>query len=191
MFFICFVKHSNSDSVSEKTANNNTTNNTNQDDTDHDNDEFVLEHVLKPPPIPKSDPPPLPSGYSSHVKSSNSESSSSSLNKSASEDEIKKALLDNMKCVENWKKEQELLMKVSYFRNTRNFINLRWLYVNLWTKEKICRGTETHWDLAQIGFRKSQGRRNSAPRTGNTTKRNLKKLMRPYLNLNLKNLTQR
>ena len=33
---------------------------------------------------------------------------------SVESDEIKKALLDNMKCVENWKIEQEMLMKVAH-----------------------------------------------------------------------------
>ncbi len=104
------LKQSNSDSTSNQMSDGAANNNqaqSREDDTDHDNDEFVLENALKPPPIPKSDPPPLPSGYLNSKSSADS-----TLNKSASEEEIKKALLDNMKCVENWKKEQELLMKV-------------------------------------------------------------------------------
>ena len=78
----------------------------NEEDTDHEDDDFAMLDVLKPPPIPKSEPPPLPFTYRQ------SEVTENGLKQSKSEEEIKKALLDNMKCVENWKQEQQLLMKV-------------------------------------------------------------------------------
>ena len=83
--------------------------NVNYDDTDHDNDDADSDELLLPPPIPATEPPPLPSS-----------GSASSLNKPntapkdivAPTDLIKKELKDKMKCVENWKIEQEILMKV-------------------------------------------------------------------------------
>jgi hypothetical protein len=80
----------------------------NSDDTDHDNDEEVDENDLNlsprsPPPVPITEPPPLPASFTKVNNKSNS-----------SNNEITKALLDNMKCVENWKFEQELLMKKKY-----------------------------------------------------------------------------
>lgn len=66
-----------------------------------DSDEFQL-----PPPIPATEPPPLP-GPSKLAKSPVDEHP---LVESA--DLIKKELKDNIKSVENWKIEQEILMKV-------------------------------------------------------------------------------
>ena len=80
----------------------------NSDDTDHDNDldEEVDDNGMHlsprlPPPIPITEPPPLPNSFSKSGKA-------------APSNEITKALLDNMKCVENWKIEQEILMKRKY-----------------------------------------------------------------------------
>lgn len=56
----------------------------------------MLLSPRNPPPVPVTEPPPLPNSVAKRNEA----------------DEIKKALLDNMKCVENWKIEQELLMKV-------------------------------------------------------------------------------
>jgi len=53
--------------------------------------------------VPITEPPPLPASFSKTNTKSNSPNN-----------EITKALLDNMKCVENWKIEQELLMKKKY-----------------------------------------------------------------------------
>jgi hypothetical protein len=99
----------------------------NEDDTDHDldaNDEdmadLLMDNALKPPPIPKSDPPPLPSAFLNQKNSKNSfkdgevNECSAIINKSLSEQDIKKALLDNIKTVDNWKQEQEILMKKKY-----------------------------------------------------------------------------
>lgn len=94
-------KENESESVklkSEKSSN---------DDTDHDNDDDDLLQSPRPPPIPTTEPPPLPSLYTQKSKSNPIENSPASL-------EIKKALLDNMKSIKNWKQEQELLMKRKY-----------------------------------------------------------------------------
>lgn len=74
----------------------------NSDDTDRDNDDESEENEMhlsprSPPPVPMTEPPPLPASGSK-----------------VNNNEITKALLDNMKCVENWKIEQELLMKKKY-----------------------------------------------------------------------------
>ena len=85
----------------------------NSDDTDHDNDVDEVDendmHRLSPrlpPPIPITEPPPLPTSFS--------KSNTSNSKITAPANEITKALLDNMKCVENWKIEQEILMKRKY-----------------------------------------------------------------------------
>lgn len=57
--------------------------------------------MLSPPPIPATAPPPLPLHNNNKNQMQNT-------------DLIKKELKDNMKCVENWKVEQELLMKQKY-----------------------------------------------------------------------------
>jgi hypothetical protein len=57
--------------------------------------------LLSPPPIPATAPPPLPLHNNNKNQMQNT-------------DLIKKELKDNMKCVENWKVEQELLMKQKY-----------------------------------------------------------------------------
>ena len=79
------------------------------DDTDRDNDdedvagdEFLMS-PQQPPPVPSTEPPPIPGARAKEEEEEVAES-----------DEIKKALLDNMKCVENWKIEQEMLMKVAH-----------------------------------------------------------------------------
>ncbi len=54
-----------------------------------------------PPPIPATAPPPLPLHNNNKNQIQNT-------------DLIKKELKDNMKCVENWKIEQEQLMKQKY-----------------------------------------------------------------------------
>jgi hypothetical protein len=59
----------------------------------------MLLSPRNPPPVPVTEPPPLPSSVAKR-------------NDNSQANDIKKALLDNMKCVENWKIEQELLMKV-------------------------------------------------------------------------------
>ena len=84
----------------------------NSDDTDHDNDYEVDENDIhmsprSPPPVPITEPPPLP------FSKANSKSST------APNNQITKALLDNMKCVENWKVEQEILMKKKYEEEQR------------------------------------------------------------------------
>ena len=74
------------------------------DDTDRDNDDEdvaggcdeyldAMSPQRPPPPIPVTEPPPMP-GTRAQEPSESAES-----------DEIKRALLDNMKCVENWKIE--------------------------------------------------------------------------------------
>ncbi|CAF0711793.1 unnamed protein product [Brachionus calyciflorus] len=77
------------------------------DDTDHDNDDDDLLQSPRPPPIPTTEPPPLPSFCTK--KSSKTETTE---NPQALE--IKKVLFDNMKSIENWKQEQEMLMKRKY-----------------------------------------------------------------------------
>lgn len=74
------------------------------DDTDHDNDEVddeLLDSLKLPPPVPATAPPPLPNHKNSTEQS-----------KSDQGNVIKKALFEKIKSVENWKAEQELLMKV-------------------------------------------------------------------------------
>ena len=72
-----------------------------------------------PPPVPISEPPPLPPAKlptelenSSNNNNNNNSNNTNSNGVISNENQIKKALLDNMKCVENWKIEQEILMKV-------------------------------------------------------------------------------
>ena len=74
-----------------------------------------------PPPVPISEPPPLPPAKlptefeNSSNNNNNNNNNSNNINSNgviSNENQIKKALLDNMKCVENWKIEQEILMKV-------------------------------------------------------------------------------
>jgi len=77
------------------------------DDTDHDNDhdDELLDSLKLPPPVPLNAPPPLP-------KDKNLQDQQTSPTGSKKEAEIKKALYNNIKTVENWKVEQELLLKV-------------------------------------------------------------------------------
>ena len=73
-----------------------------------------------PPPVPISEPPPLPpaklptelENSSNNNNNNNNSNNTNSNGVISNENQIKKALLDNMKCVENWKIEQEILMKV-------------------------------------------------------------------------------
>lgn len=83
--------------------------NEHEDDTDHDNDDFLDGNTLKPPPVPKSEPPPLPTQYRTVSPD----------DPSLSEQDIKKALFENMKSIENWKKEQEILMKKKYVEDQK------------------------------------------------------------------------
>lgn len=64
----------------------------------------------RPPPIPTTEPPPLPSVYSRRI----AQTPPDQTDNSPASNEIKKALLDNMKSIENWKQEQEMLMKRKY-----------------------------------------------------------------------------
>lgn len=61
----------------------------------HEDD--LLDSLKLPPPVPVNAPPPLPNSKAKNKPE---------------EVEIKKTLFENMKCVENWKSEQELLLKV-------------------------------------------------------------------------------
>jgi hypothetical protein len=65
-----------------------------------------------PPPVPVSEPPPLPPTKLPSEFENNNNNNINSNGVISNENQIKKALLDNMKCVENWKIEQEILMKV-------------------------------------------------------------------------------
>ncbi len=85
--------------------------NVNYDDTDHDNDDVDSDELLLPPPIPATEPPPLPSSGSVNLLNNTNNVSKEIV---APTDLIKKELKDKMKCVENWKIEQEILMKVNF-----------------------------------------------------------------------------
>ena len=101
---IPLIKDQANDYVNDKNAHNDDTDRDN-DDEDVNGDEFLMS-PQQPPPIPITEPPPMPG--QSRPKQDDVDP-----NTNLPSDEIKKALLDNMKCVENWKIEQEMLMKVA------------------------------------------------------------------------------
>lgn len=86
------------------------------DDTDHDNDEneaMVEEEVNQskmPPPVPATAPPPLPKSKISIEL----EDDIIAPVKEQKTSEIKKVFLDNLKSIESWKSEQEVMMKKKY-----------------------------------------------------------------------------
>lgn len=88
------------------------------DDTDHDNDEneAVVEEEANqskmPPPVPATAPPPLPKSKTSI--SSELEDDIIAPVKEQKTSEIKKVFLDNLKSIESWKSEQEVMMKKKY-----------------------------------------------------------------------------
>lgn len=111
------VNNTNECAVLSKTGGNDDTDRDEEEDTDlrEDNrdeeDESEISCMSPPPPIPSSQPPSLPTPTSTSSSSGAMPIINSSQVVIDSSD-IKKALLDNMKCVENWKIEQEILMKV-------------------------------------------------------------------------------
>ncbi len=70
-----------------------------------------------PPPVPATAPPPLPktktNSISSEVESLLIEEALPPV-KEQKTSEIKKVFLDNMKSIESWKSEQEVMMKKKY-----------------------------------------------------------------------------
>ena len=79
----------------------------------------IQQQLLQSPLLPKSEPPPLPKSEPPMLFKSNSENQQAfccaekpQIN-SLEELSINKAILDNIKVIDNWKHEQEILMRVN------------------------------------------------------------------------------
>ena len=106
---IPLLKEPANDYVNDKQSAHNDDTDRDNDDEDVNGDEFLMSPLQQPPPVPETEPPPPPMSTASRPQD---DLDDSIFRASLPSDEIKKALLDNMKCVENWKIEQEMLMRV-------------------------------------------------------------------------------